>query len=358
MLSKKQISEVREHLEKAQNPLFLFDNDQDGLCSFLLLYRAFQKGKGFPIKGSPELTEDYLRKVREFESDYIFILDKPRVSEKFFEKVREINIPVVWIDHHFNEDEIPNFVYYYNSAIENKNKVSENPSEQEGEPVTAICYELTKNKKDLWIAVAGAISDHFIPDYYEKFLKDYPELGIRDTDKAFDILYKSDIGKIARIFGNGLKDRTTNVIKMMKFLMKAKNPYDVLNENKENSFFHKRSLEIDKKQKKLITKAVKIGKSSDKPVLVFEYRGDLSISSELANELRYLFPDKTIVVIYIKDFEKANISVRGKNVRNPILKLLEEFENASGGGHENAVGLQVKIDCLSEFKKRLINALS
>lgn len=32
MLTEKQISEIREHLEKAQNPLFFFDND-DGLCS-------------------------------------------------------------------------------------------------------------------------------------------------------------------------------------------------------------------------------------------------------------------------------------------------------------------------------------
>jgi single-stranded DNA-specific DHH superfamily exonuclease len=39
MLNDKQIDEIREHLEKAQNPLFFFDNDDDGLCSFLLLQR-------------------------------------------------------------------------------------------------------------------------------------------------------------------------------------------------------------------------------------------------------------------------------------------------------------------------------
>ena len=48
MLTKKQINEIREHLEKAQNPLFFFDNDPDGLCSFLLLQRYI--GRGMPTQ--------------------------------------------------------------------------------------------------------------------------------------------------------------------------------------------------------------------------------------------------------------------------------------------------------------------
>ena len=51
MLSEKQVKEIREHLEKAQNPLFFFDNDQDGLCSFLLLQRYIGRGKGIAIDG-------------------------------------------------------------------------------------------------------------------------------------------------------------------------------------------------------------------------------------------------------------------------------------------------------------------
>ena len=30
MLTKKQVGEIKEHLDKAQNPLFFFDNDLDG----------------------------------------------------------------------------------------------------------------------------------------------------------------------------------------------------------------------------------------------------------------------------------------------------------------------------------------
>ena len=87
MLTKKQIDEIRQHLDKAQNPVFFFDNDPDGLCSFLLLQRYIERGKGVPIKSFPELTEDYFRKVNELNADYIFILDTPVVSQDFFIRV-------------------------------------------------------------------------------------------------------------------------------------------------------------------------------------------------------------------------------------------------------------------------------
>ena len=51
MLTKKQIKEIKEHLDKAQNPIFFFDNDPDGLCSFLLLQRYCEKGKGAYLNG-------------------------------------------------------------------------------------------------------------------------------------------------------------------------------------------------------------------------------------------------------------------------------------------------------------------
>ena len=79
MLTKKQIEEIRGHLNSSQNPLFLFDNDQDGLCSFLLLQKYLGRGKGFPVKSSPSLTQDYFRKVEEFNADYIFVLDMLKI---------------------------------------------------------------------------------------------------------------------------------------------------------------------------------------------------------------------------------------------------------------------------------------
>jgi single-stranded DNA-specific DHH superfamily exonuclease len=337
MLNQKQIEEIREHLEKAQNPLFLFDNDQDGLCSFLLLQRYIGRGKGVAVKSYPGLDESYFRKANELNADYIFILDKPVVSKEFFKEVEQVNLPVVWIDHHEVQDKIPEFVNYYN------------PLPKSNEPVTALCYDITKRKEDLWLAIVGAISDRFLPDFYEDFKKKYPELSI-DSNDAFEVFYKSEIGKVARILAAGLKDRTTNVIKMQKFLMNASSPHEVLDENKNNFLMHKRFNEISGKLNKLKEKA--LSESQEGNLFYFEYGGDTSLSGDLANEFMFMFPEKIVAVAYITGI-KANISGRGKDVKKIFMKAIEGLKGARGGGHDVAVGVQIHTDSLEEFKKRL-----
>lgn len=340
MLIKKQIKEIREHLEKAQNPVFFFDNDPDGLCSFLLLQKYVGRGKGVAIKSFPEMTAEYFRKVGELNADYIFILDKPLVSQEFFDEVKNFNIPVVWIDHHDVKAKVPNFVHYYNVAL---NKLKKN------EPVTYLCYKITNKKEDLWLAVAGCISDRFVPDFYSDFEKLYPDLSIKSKD-AFDIFYKSQIGNIVKMFCFSLKDTISNVVKMIKFLIAVKSPYEVLEESGKNHEMHLRYKQINKKYQKLIEKAKSI--AGENRLLFFQYSGDLSISADLSNELSYLFPEKIIVVVYIAGI-KGNISVRGKKIRDIIIKSIEGLENATAGGHEDAVGAQVRVGDLEKFRENI-----
>jgi single-stranded DNA-specific DHH superfamily exonuclease len=350
MLTKNQIKEIKEHLEKAQNPLFLFDNDQDGLCSFLLLQKYIKRGKGFPIKVSPALTKDYFRKVKELNADYIFVLDQPEISEEFFKETQENNIPLVWIDHHEIKDVyVPDFIYYYN-PIYNKNQKEK--EEKFSEPTTYLCYQINQQEKDLWLAVVGCIADNFIPDFYKTFKKKYPELSI-DSDKAFEIFYKSEIGKISRIIGFGLKDKVSNVIQMMKMLYKAENPYDVLNESKENKILLAKFKEVEKKFNKIIDKAKK---QSSEELIFFTYEGDTSMSADISNKLSFLFPDKIIVVAYTKG-PKANISIRGKNTRDLLLKAIKPLENSTGGGHPNAAGAQINKNNIDELEKNIKNLL-
>ena len=39
MLKPNQIKQLKEALATAKNPLFFFDDDQDGVCSFITLYK-------------------------------------------------------------------------------------------------------------------------------------------------------------------------------------------------------------------------------------------------------------------------------------------------------------------------------
>jgi single-stranded DNA-specific DHH superfamily exonuclease len=340
MLTKEQISDIKEHLERAQNPIFFFDNDPDGLCSFLLLQKWIGRGKGVAIKSFPALDEHYFRKVEELNADYIFILDKPVVSKGFFERVKERNIPVVWIDHHSIDFEPPDFVSYFNPAV----------ILGHCEPVTTLCYQITQRKQDLWIAVIGSIADGHIPSFYEQFLENYPDLGIK-TDNPFEVLYNSRIGEVIMILGDGLKDTTTNVVKMLKFLISINSPYSVLEENTKNFSIHKRAKYIRQKYEHILDKAKSVSKGSGK-LLFFKYSGDLSVSGEIANHLKYLYPTKYILVAYVNG-SKVNLSLRGKNIKEFLSRAIEGFEGASGGGHNDAVGGQMNVNDLDKFRKRL-----
>jgi len=341
MLTEKQINEIREHLEKAQNPLFFFDNDNDGLTSFLLLQRFIGRGKGVVVKNLPDVNLGYYRKVDELKPDYIFILDKPEVSQEFLDKAKQDNLPVVWIDHHPAEGpgEQEN-VYYYNSFLEDK----------KGEPVSYLSYKIANQKKDLWIAVIGCISDHYLPDFYGEFTEKYPELTKKNPKEPFEVLYDSEIGRIARILDFSLKDTTTNVINMMKFMMKVKGPMDILEENSQTKQILKRYNEINNKYQELLKKARKV---ADKDFLYFQYGGGLSLSSNFANQLTYEFPEKVIMVVYVSS-DIANISIRGRNVdvREMTIKAVEGIPGAIGGGHKHSTGAKMNIDHLPVFKEK------
>jgi len=340
MLTKKQIKEIREHLEKAQNPVFFFDNDNDGLCSYLLIRRYIGRGKGVAVKSFPEMNAEYFRKVTELNADYIFILDKPIVSPDFFEEAEKFNLPVVWIDHHDAQIKIPDFVHYYNPLF-NKTKKSE--------PVTYLCQKIADKKEDLWLAVIGCISDRFVPDFYKDFVKLYPDLSVKSKE-AFDIFYRSGIGNLAKIFSFALKDTTSNVIKMIKFLTLAKSPYEVLEEGSKNKEMHARFKFIYRKYEKLLEKAKSL--IDDSKILFFQYGGDMSLSADLSNELSYLYPNKIIIIIRVIGI-KASLSVRGKKIRDLILKAIEGIEDARGGGHENAVGGSMKVEDVEKFRENL-----
>lgn len=346
MLDAKQIEEIKEHLNKAQNPVFFYDNDADGLCSFLLLRRYIGRGKGVAVKSYPDLNIQYLRRVVEFKSDYIFILDKPVISEEFVKEVDKMQIPIVWIDHHMikgaNLFENYSNIHFYNPAYCGEIKSNE--------PVTYLVYNVCGKKEDLWIAVMGCIADHFMPDFAEEFGKEYPEFWKKEILGPFDAYYKSEIGKIAQAVGFGLKDSITNVTAMQSFLISCKSPQDVFSESEKNNAFRNKYREIRKKYDYLISEA---RKNVEGNLVFFQYSGDLSISSEISNELNYIFPEKYVAVAFIKG-SISNISMRGENVKDILDRVLAKLECASGGGHDNAVGLRIRTSDMQKFKEILI----
>lgn len=342
MLSQNELGKIREFLEKSQNPLFFFDNDVDGLCSFLILQRAIRRGRGIPIKSFPELNSQYSHKIQEINPDCIFILDKPRVSVDFIKEADERNIPVIWIDHHNVQvsKDILEKVFYFNSL----------PS---SEPTTYLCQKVFNNKEDIWLAMIGCIADVYMPEFAGEFSDKYPEL-FNPKISAFDSLYTTEIGTIVRILNFGLMDKTTNVVSLMKFLINSKNPYDILNESPKTRQLHYRFRQLNRIYEKLLEKAEKTPKN--KKLIFFEYSGQISMSSLIADALYFKNKNKIIIVAY-KRSDKINISIRGKSAKKITELTIKNIEGASGGGHEEATGAMIPNDKLNVFKENLSEIL-
>lgn len=343
MLVEEKVEEIKEHLERAQNPIFYYDNDADGLCSFLILRRYLGRGKGVAVRSFPDLNASYARKAQELNADYVFVLDKPVLSKEFVESVKELGLPLVWIDHHDVEGE--------NYGNDYENFYVYNPAREGGksdEPVTSLVYNLTKRKEDMWIAIIGCIADHYLPGFAEEFAERYPEFWGNVND-PFDAYYKTEIGRIAIALNFGLKDSITHVVQLQNFLISCNSPNDVFQEVNSNYAFRKKYEYIKRKYDSFIEKAKN---NVEGDFLFFEYSGDLSISSDIANELSYIYPDKYIVVAFKKGVV-ANISLRGKGVKRILEDVLKDFPDATGGGHEDAVGSRINVSELNRFKEAL-----
>ncbi len=342
MLTKKQLSEIREHLERSQNPIFLFDNDVDGLCSYVLLRRFLGRGKGVAVKSHPNVDARYAKRVQELGGDCVFVLDRHSLGNEFVQEIANLQLPIVWIDHHDVAFEEYNYslLYHYN-PIRNKRKSSE--------PTTYLCYSATQKIEDSWIALIGCIADHYIPKFTDDFEKRYPELWARKITAPFQALYTTGIGRLSRALSFGMKDSITHVVELQNFLVNCKSPLDLERELDGNGAFALKYREILKKYTVLLD-AAKLS-VSDK-YLIFNYSGTLSISSDLSNELSYIFPGKYICVAYSSG-PITNISLRGNNVKNILEQVLPSFVGATGGGHKDAVGARIQASEWDRFVEML-----
>jgi len=341
MLNEKQLSEIRAHLGRAQNPIFYYDNDADGLCSYVILSRFLGRGKGVAVRSFPDLDRGYARKAKELGADYVFVLDKPSLSREFLEEIKVMGLPLIWIDHH--DVPVEDFVLKFDNVF------SYNPaknSEKSEEPTTYLSYKIANRKGDIWMAVVGCIADHFLPEFADEFAEKFPDFWAKEISEPFQAYFGTEIGRIARALNFGLKDSITNVVRLQKFLLACESPADVFSEVPANYSFRKKFRDVEKKYSALLERAkCEVGGK----VLFFQYGGNLSISSDLSNELSFLYPEKYVVVAFRKG-NVVNLSLRGENVKKILGSVFSELAG-SGGGHDNAVGARISASDLEEFRK-------
>lgn len=333
-LTDKEIKEIRKEVDTSHNPLIFFDDDADGLCSFLMLYRHCTDGRGVIIKTTPRIDMKFLRKVDEYSPDKIFVVDIAEVTQEFIDSV---NTRIIWIDHHQPLDR--KGIKYYN-PMNNSKKTS---------PTSHLVYSALK--KNIWLAMVGCIGDWYIPDFKDDFIEEYPDLfsnEIKEPDKA---LFSTKIGLLAKIFSFILKGTTKDAMTCVKILTRIKEPYEILEQStSQGRYIWKKFQKTNNIYEELLDNV----KSDNKKILTYIYSGNkMSFTSDLSNELLYKYPDKIIVVGRDRNNE-IKLSFRSRHIE--ILPLVEKaLDGLEGftGGHKHACGGMVKKQDFDEFIEKL-----
>ncbi|MBI1973152.1 DHH family phosphoesterase [Candidatus Woesearchaeota archaeon] len=338
MLTPFQLQEIRTALEQAKNPLFFFDDDTDGLASFLLLYRKYKKGHGVPVK-APHTEENlYLRKIHEYDPDVVVVLDRPVLPQTL---LNQIHVPLVWIDHH--EPVSCQGVQYYNPMVLTKG---------DNRPTSYWCYEVVQ--QDLWIALIGIIGDWHIPEFLKDFA--YQEL-IGNAKTPEDILFETEFGRLVKIFNFSLKGRTSDVKKHIAALMKIESPLEMLHQTTARGKFIYRHFEKMNAAYENVLQGALQTKGKD-GVFVFSYPSTQhSFTGMLSNELLHRLDYKVFIIAREKDGE-MRASLRGKDtIILPLVKKALEKAGGSGGGHDMACGANIKKEKFSLFVEEIRNGL-
>jgi single-stranded DNA-specific DHH superfamily exonuclease len=335
-----ELGKIREKLKEAVNPVILFDDDPDGLCSYLLIKKFMGKGSGICVRGEPFVDGKYVSRVKAHEPDLIIILDKPMVREEFLDN---IHTPIIWIDHHGMQE--PRGTLYFNPK---------KYDEEDARSTSYWCYQITK--ENLWIAFTGIVGDYSL-DLFDEFKEKYKDLVIDKVEKPTDLTYNSKIGEIIRIISNILKGKTSDINRNIELITKIKDPYELLEGKSEEAdeLLSKHS-KIKKDFDKLAEEAEK---SVEGEILKFIYVNEkYSFTSELSNYLNYKFPEKFILICR-KNGTKYMCSLRSHKVdlREVVEKCINGLDGY-GGGHKYACGATIDEKDFDEFLRRFKEEVS
>lgn len=335
MIPDTQIKEIRKALEESARPLIFFDDDPDGVCSFLQFYKINPEAKGVIYKVAGPLDVRFLKKVEEFQPDTIFILDISMVSQEFLNKVSN----VYWIDHHAPLER--KNVHYYNPMINSKGK--------DNRPISYWAYKITNNNNP-WLALIGCVGDWFLPEDIRKDLED-KELLPDAIKTPEDALFSTGIGKIARIVSFVLKGTSKDAMKNTKVLSRIKDPNEILEQSTSQGKFIWKQYQKFNSIYEGIFNAIK---TDDDKLIVHTYsENKTSLTSDLSNEILYKHPDKFIIICRENNGEmKCSLRSAKYKVLPKLKKAIKDFEGY-GGGHEYACGCNVKKRDFEEFVERI-----
>ncbi|MCD6464359.1 DHH family phosphoesterase [Candidatus Woesearchaeota archaeon] len=349
-LTKQELALFANKVMSSLNPYYLFDDDPDGLCSFLICNKH-KPGAWSVVKDNPKVSKLYAFRALNHDSDVAFILDKPLIDTEFFQTFKR---SIVWLDHHPVQNISFRNVTYLNPRISK-------PSD--GRPTTFWVFKAFKtlntakkrsSKLNLeWLAMIGCIADYYLPRFVFKLASKPEYKNLMPKRLTIDnFLYNSRLGLLVKLFSFALKPRSRLRKRIIKELSKINTIQELLDEDIAKLSWTNYYRLINIYNEILNKQAFVKGK-----LLLLVYNSKYSLTGMLSNELSFKHPEKLVVVCRVSK-TKYVCSLRSKHFRvDKVLQKALLGVNGSGGGHEFACGANIALNDFEMFLKNLERAL-
>lgn len=329
---------VRSLIRNAKNPIIFFDDDADGIASFLLTQRVLGNTLYAPVKKRENIGEVLAKLADDLGADLTIMLDVAQIDDGFFSQPREI----VWIDHH--------------EPIERTDVVHYNPKRdgEDAPPTSVLVYELLGGPE--WIAAVGSVADYHVPPFIENVREQYPQL-VPSFERVEDLIFSSPLGELSRLFEACVKGTVRDARSKLDMLRRITSPEELL-EGTSLPGEHIRAAYLSDRERYDRFLAEALEQVTDEKLFVYRYaHGGRTFTAELGNELAYRMPERIIIVA--SEYAGAyRLSMRSQTIELP--QLLERALigiDGGGGGHPHACGAHVATEDFERFLENLTREL-
>lgn len=346
------VEAFRSFVANARRPVVLYDDDPDGVTSYAMLARALERAgavniTGIVVKKTPEVNEGFIKKTLSAHPDIIFILDKPKVADKFLEKM---NVPVIWLDHHLPsaQDRDYELLTYFNPRV---------ADDADNKPTCHWVYFFVGEPDDLWVALLGVVADWHIPDFIAEAKKRYGFLLPKKWSRVEDLYLDNPLATLIRVVNFNLKGDVRETLRGIEAFRKVREPQEILEQTSEaGSFLWGQYKKYADEYDALLARARTTAEENKEDALllfIYETKNN-SFTSELSNELLIRYPHK-IVVVGRHDRGEVKASLRsgpGSPDVDQALKVAVKDLRGYGGGHKKACGACIHEDDWPVFLER------
>ena len=337
-------------IDENDNVAILHHTDMDGISSGVLVKKGINKFNITPKLIVPQskrsITKELLEQLKEKNITKIIAVDIPLEQYPGMDKIKELNIEVLVIDHH------PLTVEQENNIIVIKSSMLETERDPSTICAANLVYQLFNSITDFeevdWIAALGMVGDstyNYEKEFVDKVLK---KLNIEFKEDIFD----TELGRAVSYVTYAECSMKENVQeKLFDAVCNSKNQIEIIEKLEEFE-------PVEKEMERLVNEYSEKAKEVTKDLMLYNVETEYLLNSPVSTIISFKKEKNKTIIVTQEWEENINISARRQDKKLHVGNLLKdcvaEIPKSSGGGHKPAGGASVPKSFYHNFEIELI----